>query len=170
MSLNPEFAFLSPVQFVKVTKQNMEEVAEWCGGKVAKIESRRKPGTMDDYVWVPTPDESKTSSAFPGYYVTKRIVMTAHNELKVTWAVFAGRYFDKNYFDSPLAAVDATWAKKEPKAGKPEVLKPEKPAPVIIQNIYQSGNLENSAEEIYQGTQEALNQAQLQQLGRDASL
>lgn len=159
MSLNEQFAFLSPVQYVKVTKQNLEEVAEWCGGKVAKIESRRKPGQMDDYVWVPTPDENKTSSAFPGYYVTKRIVMTAHNELKVTWAVFAGRYFEKNYFDSPLAAVDATWAKKEPKVAKPEVLQPKESAPVIIQNIYQSSEQKLPAEEIFQNTQAAIQQA-----------
>lgn len=136
MSLNEQFAFLSPVQFVKVSPQNLQEVAEWCGGKVAKIESRRQKGKMEDYVWVPTPEGTKTSSAFPGMYVTKRIVMTTHGELKVTWAVFAGRYFEKNYFDTPLAAVDATWAKTYPKMEKPEAVKPVETGPKIVQHIY----------------------------------
>lgn len=110
--MHKQFYFLSPVEVVKVTPQNMEEVAEWCGGKVSQIESKRNPGKMDKYVDVPMPKESNQSAAYPGMYVTKRMVIKADNELKVTYAVFRKDYFDKNYFDNPILAVDMTWERK----------------------------------------------------------
>lgn len=123
--MQKQFYFLSPVEVVKVTSQNLEEVAEWCGGKIAAAESRRVPGKMDSYVWVPTPKGSNISWAFPGMFITKRIVVTMKGELRTTFSVFRKDYFEKNYFDSPLAAVDATWErenkdKKAAKKAKPE--------------------------------------------------
>lgn len=114
--MQKQFYFLSPVEVVKVTLQNLAEVAEWCGGKVASTESRRVPGRMDSYVWVPTPKGTAISWAFPGMFVTKRLVRSAKDELRVTYAVFRKDYFEKNYFDTPTAAVDATWAKNEKKS------------------------------------------------------
>lgn len=113
--MQKQFYFLSPVEVVKVTVQNLAEVAEWCGGKVASTESRRVPGRMDSYVWVPTPKGTAISWAFPGMFVTKRLVRTVKDELRVTYAVFRKDYFEKNYFDSPLAAVDETWGKQNKK-------------------------------------------------------
>lgn len=107
--MQSQFYFLSPVEAVKVTDKNLEEVATWCGGKVIEIESRRKPGTMEKYVWVPTPSEQSMSDASPGTYVTKRMTITAAGELRIAWAVFRNSYFVKNYFDTPNEAVDATW-------------------------------------------------------------
>jgi hypothetical protein len=117
--MQKQFYFLSPVEVVKVTLQNLHEVAEWCGGKVASTESRRVPGRMDSYVWVPTPKGTAISWAFPGMFVTKRLVRTVKNdELRVTYAVFRKDYFEKNYFDSPLEAVDETWGKQKSKKSK----------------------------------------------------
>lgn len=107
--MQKQFYFLSPVEVVKVTRHNMDEVAEWCGGKVAATESRRVAGRMDSYVWVPTPKNTKVSWAFPGMFVTKRLVRSVKDELKITYAVFFGDYFAKNYFDSPQEAVAQTW-------------------------------------------------------------
>lgn len=116
--MQKQFYFLSPVEVVKVTLQNLHEVAEWCGGKVASTESRRVPGRMDSYVWVPTPKGTAISWAFPGMFVTKRLVRTVKDELRVTYAVFRKDYFEKNYFDSPLAAVEQTWEKGQKKSEK----------------------------------------------------
>ncbi len=107
--MQKQFYFLSPVEVVKVTSQNLEEVAVWCGGKVMQTESRKVPGRMDSYVYVPTPKGTNISWAFPGMFITKRIVITLKNEIRETWSVFRRDYFEKNYFDEPLAAVDATW-------------------------------------------------------------
>lgn len=114
------FYFLSPVEVVKVSSQNLEEVAEWCGGKVAQTESRRVPGRMDSYVWVPTPKGSNISWAFPGMFITKRLVVTIKGELRATWAVFRRDYFEKNYFETPQDAVNKTWELEDrtPKAKK----------------------------------------------------
>lgn len=110
------FHFLAPVQVVNVTKDNLKEVAEWCGGTVLETPSRnperQKKGQMDSYVRVPTPADAKVSWAFPGMFVTKRIVITQKNELRVTYAVFRREYFYKNYWDSIEAAVDATWERQ----------------------------------------------------------
>lgn len=137
--MQKQFFFLSPVEVVKVTSQNLEEVAEWCGGKIATAESRRTPGKMDPYVWVPTPKGSNISWAFPGMFITKRIVVTMKNELRTTYSVFRKDYFDKNYFDAPLQAVDQTWERyykeqKEEKAVMKDEPVEEKPAPII--NIF----------------------------------
>ena len=112
--------FLSPVMVVKVTAQNMDEVAEWCGGLVQETESRRVQGRMDKYVLVPTPKEAKVSWAFPGMFVTKRLVITMKGELKATWAVFRRDYFEKNYFESPEAAAAATWEREHDESLKPK--------------------------------------------------
>jgi len=123
------FYFLSPVEVVKVTSSNLEEVAEWCGGKVAQTESRRVPGRMDSYVWVPTPKGSNISWAFPGMFITKRLVLTMKNELKATWAVFRRDYFEKNYFETPQDAVNKTWELEDrtPKAKKVAEVAPSEP-------------------------------------------
>lgn len=164
MSLNEQFAFLSPVQFVKVNQSNLEEAAEWCGGKVFETESRRKPGTMEKYVWVPTPENAKIGMAFPGMYITKRCVVTNTGELKVTWAVFARAYFDKNYFTTPAEAVDNTWAKKDPKV-KPEAThQPPAQAPTIVFNVTGDVTKETS-EQLAKGVEQAL-----ASIPRDASL
>jgi len=114
--MKQDFFFLSPVLVVKVTNQNLDEVAEWCGGEVGETESRRKQGAMDKYVWVPTPKGNQTSWAFPGMFVTKRLVITMQGKLKATWAVFRRDYFEKNYFDSPEAATAATWEREHDEA------------------------------------------------------
>jgi len=118
MTLQTNFYFLSPVEVVRVTPKNLEEVAEWCGGKVAETESRRVEGRMDKYVWVPTPKGSAISWAFPGMFITKRVVITENDELKVTYSVFRKAYFKANYFQSPDIAVEATWDRQQREAGK----------------------------------------------------
>ena len=110
--MKQDFFFLSPVLVMKVTNQNLDEVAEWCGGIVQETESRRVQGRMDKYVLVPTPKESKVSWAFPGMFVTKRLVITMQGKLKATWAVFRRDYFEKNYFETVEAASDATWERE----------------------------------------------------------
>lgn len=124
--MQKQFYFLSPVEVVKVTLQNLHEVAEWCGGKVASTESRRVPGRMDSYVWVPTPKGTAISWAFPGMFVTKRVVRTVKDELRVTYAVFRKDYFEKNYFNSPMEAVDGTWGKQSGSKKSPVKELPEK--------------------------------------------
>ena len=134
--MEKSFYFLSPVEVVKVTKENLEEVAEWCGGKVATTESRRVPGRMDSYVWVPTPKGTKISWAFPGMFITKRLVRTVKDEIRITYAVFRRDYFEKNYFDSPIEAVDNTWGKTDAKLVKPKGNgKPPKKADVVAKTI-----------------------------------
>lgn len=111
--LNIQFHFLSPVQVVKVTPKNLAEVAEWCGGKVARKESNRVPGRVDSYVEVPTPRGATISMAFPGMLITKRLAITEADEIKATFSVFRKDYFSKNYFNDPQAAVDATWERHD---------------------------------------------------------
>jgi len=118
MTLKTDFYFLSPVEVVRVTPKNLEEVAEWCGGKISETESRRVEGRMDKYVWVPTPKGTAISWAFPGMFITKRVVVTEKNELKVTYSVFRKDYFNKNYFISPNEAVEGTWERQAREAGK----------------------------------------------------
>lgn len=147
--METQFHFLSPVEVVKVTSQNLEEVAAWCGGSVAETASRRVEGRMDKYVWVPTPNESNISWAFPGMFVTRRIVITVKGEFKETWAVFRKDYFEKNYFDSPTSAVDETWEKFYKQQGQksPKPAVEEEPTQNITINIYES-KLGHTDEEI----------------------
>lgn len=121
--MKTQFYFPAPVEVVKVTNENLAEVAEWCGGKVASTESRKVPGRMDSYVWVPTPKGNAVSWAFPGMFITKRMVVTVKDEMKATYAVFRKDYFSRNYFDTPSEAVDKTWEKgaKKKQANKPKV-------------------------------------------------
>lgn len=118
--MKKQFYFLSPIEAFKVTSSNLEEVAEWCGGEVQETESRRVPGRMDKYVWVPTPKGTNISWAFPGMFVTKRIVVTIKGELRTTFAVFHRNYFEKNYFDTPKEACDATWERAALEAKQPK--------------------------------------------------
>lgn len=111
--MKTQFYFPAPVEVVKVTNENLAEVAEWCGGKVASTESRRVPGRQDSYVWVPTPKGNSISWAFPGMYITKRLVVTVKDEMKATYAVFRRDYFSRNYFDTPTEAVNKTWEKQD---------------------------------------------------------
>lgn len=156
--MKTDFFFLSPVQAVKVTPQNLEEVAEWCGGRVAETDSRRVAGRKDKYVWVPTPKGSAISWAFPGMFVTRRVVMTVDGKFKETWAVFRRDYFEKNYFETVNAAVDETWekflkhnhepadliiSKEDNLVGQHKLA--EEPRPVTV-NIFQNGTLKDSLE------------------------
>jgi hypothetical protein len=152
--MSSKFYFLSPVEVMKVSTSNLEEVAEWCGGRVAQTESRRVPGRMDSYVWVPTPNGTKISWAFPGMYITKRLVRSVKDELKATYAVFRKDYFSKNYFESPQDAVNQTWDSGKKVAKKP---KPEAPKDVKVKvqqkgtdatAIVNTGELEGPAEAI----------------------
>lgn len=107
-----QFYFLSPVEVAKVTSTNLEEVAEWCGGSVQETDSRRVPGRTDKYVLVPTPNGTNISWAFPGMFITKRLVVTVKDELRETYAVFRRDYFEKNYFDTPVLASEKTWERQ----------------------------------------------------------
>ena len=129
MSLQKQFYFTTPVEVVKVTSHNLTEVAEWCGGEVATTESRKVAGRMDSYVWVPTPTGTKISWAFPGMFITKRLVRTITDELRVTYAVYRKDYFHKNYFESPNIAVDETWERQAKEAAKAEKTAPKPHAP-----------------------------------------
>lgn len=160
--MQKQFYFLSPVEVVKVTLQNLNEVAEWCGGKVASTESRRVPGRMDSYVWVPTPKGTAISWAFPGMFVTKRLVRTVKDELRVTYAVFRKDYFEKNYFDSPLAAVEQTWEKGNKKKSENKKELPEKdllirqPAEEVAPNVTININVQDDPQAAVALVQEAL--------------
>lgn len=60
------------VQAVQVTRENMREVAEWCGGKVETKETPTKNGTKrEKYVKVPTtkPMNEKQTQAFASDWV-----------------------------------------------------------------------------------------------------
>lgn len=106
-----EFFHLSPVEVMLVTPHNLDEVAEWCGGSVQETESRRVSGRMDKYVLVPTPKGSYISWAFPGMFITKRLVVTLKDKPRLTYSVFRRDYFEKNYFSSPLEALESTWGR-----------------------------------------------------------
>lgn len=109
--LKKQFYFMSPVQVVKVTTHNIEQAAEWCGGKIKTTDSRRHPGRTDKYVDVPVPKGAALVMAFPGMYITKRVVISLENEIKVSYAVFRRDYFEKNYFLEPIQSVDACWTR-----------------------------------------------------------
>ena len=128
--LNNQFYFVSPLEVVKVTSENLQEAAEWCGGKVATVESRKVKGRMDSYVWVPTPKGTQISWAFPGMYITRRIIVTLKNELAYSFQVYRRDYFQKNYFETPSIAVDETWeraAKASARKTKKVAMKPTPP-------------------------------------------
>jgi hypothetical protein len=111
--MDKQFYYLAPVEVVKVSTSNLADVAEWCGGKIASVESRKHKGRMDSYVWVPTPKGTAISWAFPGMFVTKRVVRTVKDDFKVTWAVFRRDYFEKNYFETPGIAEKETWERHD---------------------------------------------------------
>lgn len=116
-----KFYFMSPVQVVKVTTHNIEQAAEWCGGVIKTTESRRNPGRTDKYIDVPVPKGAALVMAFPGMFITKRVVITLENEIKVTYGVFRKDFFEKNYWAEPLEAVDACWVRLANEEIKPEV-------------------------------------------------
>lgn len=129
-NLNIKFYFASPVEVVRITPHNLQEAADWCGGKVAKTESNRVPGRMDSYVWVPTPKGSGVSWAFPGMFITKRLAVSEKGQLKATYAVFRKDYFNRNYFEEMTQAVDATWEREAAERKK------EKPAQNVVVNVF----------------------------------
>lgn len=96
--MKKETYFAIPVEAVRVTKDNMKEVAEWCGGTIYQRESKKVPGQYDPYIWVPTPRGSTISWAYAGMYVTKRTMISSEDNVTVTWAVFQRAYFMRNYF------------------------------------------------------------------------
>lgn len=118
--LKKNFYFMSPVQVVKVTTHNIEQAAEWCGGEIKSTESRRNPGRTDRYIDVPVPKGAALVMAFPGMYITKRVVISLENEIKVTYGVFRRDYFEKNYFLEPIESVDACWTRLANEEIKPE--------------------------------------------------
>lgn len=185
MSINEQFFFLSPVQAVKVTAQNLDEVAEWCGGLVAQTESRKRPGTMDKYVAVPTPEGAKMGLAFLGMYVTRRVAITARGESKITWAVYAKGYFKNNYFDTPAESVEKTWGRKQKKAVEaskkvsevvPEtesVVNSDRTVTVVVevQGAEELQRVVEQVERIGQGLEKVSTEVVAgSELGRDASL
>jgi len=127
--MQTQFYFLSPVEVVKVTSQNLDEVAEWCGGTVNETKSRKNKSGPDKYVWVPTPEGNKLSWAFPGMFITKRLVKTLKNEWKITYSVFRRDYFQKNYFDTQEAAVKLTWEAERDERNRP------KPKPLNVRVV-----------------------------------
>lgn len=118
--LKKQFYFMSPVQVVKVTTHNIEQAAEWCGGEIKTTDSRRYPGRKDKYIDVPVPKGAALVMAFPGMYITKRIVISLEDEIKVTFAVFRRDYFEKNYFLEPVQGVDACWVRLANEEMEPE--------------------------------------------------
>lgn len=106
--------FPPPVEAVKVTTANLEEIADWCNGRVCKTERKTEPGSYDTYVWVPTPKGASVFAAYPGMYVTKRVAVNTKGNLKVSWAVFHRDYFDKNYFQNPVVAIAQVWPQRVP--------------------------------------------------------
>lgn len=127
--MQKSFFFSSPVEVVKVTSSNLAEVAEWCGGEIAETESRNVPGRMDKYVWVPTPKGTTISWAFPGMYITKRLVLTVKDDLRATYAVFRKDYFQKNYFENPDIAINSTWERYFKEEAKKAQVAPKPAAP-----------------------------------------
>lgn len=115
-----KFYFMSPVQVVKVTTHNIEQAATWCGGTIKTTESRRNPGRSDRYIDVPVPKGAALVMAFPGMFITKRVVINLENEIKVTYGVFRKDFFEKNYWAEPLESVDACWTRLENEEIKPE--------------------------------------------------
>jgi hypothetical protein len=156
MTLQTNFYFLSPVEVVRVTPKNLEAVAAWCGGKVAETESRRVEGRMDKYVWVPTPKGSAISWAFPGMFITKRVVITEKNEIKVTYSVFRKDYFKANYFESPNTAVEETWDRQAREAGK-QVTSGITPKDLKNQIVGQIKDVPNGIEVVFQVPETEIN-------------
>lgn len=110
-NLNPTLYFQSPLEVVKVTSENIQEAADWCGGTIEQVESRHVPGRMDSYIQVPTPKANKINKgswAFPGMFITKRLVVTEKDTLKATFSVFRKDYLTKNCFVQPEEAFEAT--------------------------------------------------------------
>jgi hypothetical protein len=134
MTLNLQHYFTSPVEAVKVTADNMEEVAAWCGGRVA-TEHNKNTGKDDPYVWVPTPDGSRISWAFKNMWITRRCVISMKGEIKFTYSVFRVDYFRKNYFESPNIAVEETWEKAERQRQNKKGRKKQTPKPAIVGNV-----------------------------------
>lgn len=143
--LNNQFFFVAPLEVVKVTRDNLEEAAAWCGGKVAEVASRKVEGRIDSYVWVPTPKGTQISWAFPGMFITRRIVVTLKNELTYTYQVYKRDYLERNYFGTPNEAVDKTWERAEKErikaAKEKQVTARKKPAAPDIAKMMGQGNV-----------------------------
>lgn len=103
--ISPEFFFVAPISAMLVTDDNMEAVAKWCGGSVERPAKAKK-----DCVVVKTPKSASLSWAFPGMYVTRRIVVSTEGVVHETWGVFRASYFARNYFETPIESIDAIWA------------------------------------------------------------
>lgn len=114
--------FMSPVEVVKVSTHNIEQAAKWCGGEIKTTESRRNPGRTDRYIDVPVPKGAALVMAFPGMYITKRIVISLENQIKISFAVFRRDFFEKNYWLEPLDAVDACWTRLANEEMTPELV------------------------------------------------
>jgi hypothetical protein len=73
--------------------------------------------------------------AFPGMFITKRVVVSLENELKVSYGVFRINFFSRNYFQEPIDSVDAHWTRLANEEMKPEPVKEGAPSPVVM-NIH----------------------------------
>jgi hypothetical protein len=102
--------FGPPVEAVQVTTSNMEEVAEWCGGRIASWEKKAQPGREFKYIWVPVPRGTKVYWAYPGMWVVKRKATNSMGVVKTTLAVFHREYFEKNFFENPVLAAGSVSA------------------------------------------------------------
>ncbi len=142
--LNNEFYFVSPLEVVKVTSENLEEAAAWCGGKVAQVESRKVKGRLDSYVWVPTPKGTQISWAFPGMFITRRIIVTLKNELAYSFQVYRRDYFEKNYFGTPNEAVDNTWERAAKARKKTKKVAQKAPEPGTVERQAVEASTEES--------------------------
>lgn len=96
--------FGPPVEAVQVSAANMDEVAQWCGGKIATWEKKAQPGRIFTYIWVPVPKGTKVYWAYPGMWIVKRKATNSMGAMKTTWAVFHKEYFEKNFFANPAFA------------------------------------------------------------------
>ena len=112
------YQYSAPVETVRVTKENINEVAEWCGGSIVTKGDKTA-------VLVPTSKNAKISLAFPTMFVTKRIVSTSRKGFVVTFAVFRKEYFAKNYFQDPTMALDKTWSVFNAEDPVVELVEPE---------------------------------------------
>lgn len=135
--INKQFFFSAPAEVVRVTKNNLHEVAEWCGGKVAETPSKKDPNKMSPYVWVPTPPRTRLTWAFVGMYVTKRLIVGVDGKITESWQVFRRDYFQANFFETPDAAIKGTWEPHFKEIGQKTVKTAKGPSEIPVNEVKQ---------------------------------
>lgn len=80
------------VEAVRVTWENMEQVAEWCSGEIVVPEKPQGKGRDLTYIQVPvySPADERQSRAFPGDFV---LLQNGSNSFKV----YTAKAFNKNF-------------------------------------------------------------------------